>query len=145
MQRGTGINMHFAHAFEIPYNTPVTSLYKETFKLDYGVITRVEIFSPKGALDYKHMRIYFHGAQLYPANRDGWYEVSGALISFNDRFPVLYNPYEIELQGYNTSTQYDHKFNVFIEVTRPEDLYASGVPDYIKERYYELIGREVEI
>ncbi len=136
---------NFSYKITMPKNGTENDLTELRMKLDYGIITHVQIIIPDGQKEVAHVRIKYHEFQVYPLNKGEWYAGDGSNIEFDDMFPIIVEPYELKAEGYNTSTKYDHSIIMILTVQRPEELGYEKIPQFVIRKLYELIGKEFEI
>jgi len=138
------VKMNFSYKIMVPTTATKDAPEKFMMPLDYGIITHVLIVIPDGQKETTHIRIKYHEAQLYPLNRGEWYQGDGSEIEFDDRFPFIVEPYELKVEGYNTSTLYDHGILMNFNLLRPEELGWSEIPSESMAKLYALLGTELE-
>lgn len=137
--------MNFSYKITVPLGTEKDTPEKIMMPLDYGIITHVLIIIPDGQKETTHVRIKYHEVQLYPLNRGEWYQGDGSEIEFEDRFPLIVEPYELKCEGYNTSTTYNHGILMNFNLLRPDELGWSEIPSESMAKLYALLGTELEV
>lgn len=120
--------MNYRGSLTIPANTPVSAPVEQEMILGPGVMSRVRIAIPAGHHGLAHLRIYRWGHQLYPTTPDADYAGDDEVIEIEDNMPGDEPPYTLRLWGYNTSTQYDHTFEVSITLQSATGAGGVGGP-----------------
>lgn len=137
--------MLYVHRHTIPPNTLETVPLKHILKLTYGIIHKVSIGFPRGCCGLAHLKIYRSEHQIFPTNVEASFAFDNANIEWQEHYPLLGKPFEIELFGWNNDTLFSHTITVRIAVvgslstvlTRSAN--KSGSPGAIPSLYPEYI------
>lgn len=120
--------MDYWGSITVPANTGIASPVREVVGVCPGVIRHVWLFFPPGHRGKAKTRVLRFQSQIWPTNIDAWYLGDGTVIEFDENYPLLGSPYELYVEGYNTSLDHPHttylRFTVMPEeeVTTPTIL-----------------------
>lgn len=120
--------MHYQTTISIPANTAATSPIRSTVQMSKGTISKVEIVFPPGCAGLVHLQILHKEHILYPSSPDESYVGDKDPIVWSEDFPLVENPYELIVIGWNYDTRYAHSPIVRFEMLSKDKSLA----DYLQ-------------
>jgi hypothetical protein len=127
--------MHYSYDLTIPAQTLKANKLKATYLLGYGILKHVSIFFKWGCSKYVHVQIFRRNRQIFPSNSEEDYSDNDYHIDFDEFFPILEEPYELEVRGWNLDDFFEHTVTFRFSVLHPTVL---GKPDDIPSTTEEL-------
>lgn len=118
-----GKTMIFVAETSTPANTLATSPLTTLMPIRWGIIHRVEIKIPTGHVGLTGLRIKHATILKWPTTPAVWFTGNGISIDFQVFFPVIHEPFTLEIETYNTDTAIAHGHNVLIGVLPPWAVY----------------------
>lgn len=123
--------MFYDYSFEIPANTTEARPERQDISLTHGIINRVEVGFPGGCVGMVHLIIRHGLHQLWPTNPDGSFNANRYNIPFSEYYPLLTEPYILNLYGWSPGTAHNHTLEIRIgilpeEVLMPEVTFISA-------------------
>ena len=100
--------MIFVHNISTLANTPQTDPQETLLPLGLGIIHRVDVGFPPGALGQVHVVIDRDGRQLYPSNPQGNWAWNDIYLQHPDFFPLEVEPFAVVARTWNDDTSFDH-------------------------------------
>jgi hypothetical protein len=125
--------MIYTGSLDVAANTTAASPQEETFKMSAGVIHDIKIEIPSGHAGLTGLAFYIGGHRLYPSSEGMWFSGDNRVIEFREWYKLNRVVNYVKVRGYNTDTQYSHKF--FYEFGVLEDWQITpwlSVKDLIK-------------
>jgi len=116
--------MRYRWSLTVPAGTLALAPVKAAFTICPGIITEVEVFFPAGSAGTVYGQVWYHERVIFPSSPDMAFRGDDTHITFNDRFPVLEPPFELELRGWAPSATLDHTFFVEVSVRTFEELFG---------------------
>lgn len=111
--------MDYWASITVPNPTFITSPEREVLKVCPGIVKHVWLFFPKGHVGTTKVRILRFEHQVWPTNLDAWYLGDNTVIEFDENYPLVIEPYEFTIEGYNTSVNHPHtaylRFTILLE------------------------------
>lgn len=104
---------------DLPANTPASATVKETLSVCYGWIKSLVVLFPPGHAGLTYGRILYHGRQIFPTTSGQWFRGDDHRVEFPDNYPIVEQPYTLEVEGYNLDDTYEHTISFEIYVERP--------------------------
>lgn len=108
--------MQFTFEIDVPANTTKTDPVRETAKLGYGELKKVQIDFPWGCASYVGIRILHFEHILYPTNTDKWFIGNEVSITFECAYYITQGIGDFKIEAYNEDDFYLHSpvisFNV---------------------------------
>lgn len=112
--------MRYTKDFVIPSNSLYTNPYRETIRLEVGVITQFIIRFRNGCHYRVAIQILDSLYQLCPASPgEGLYGNDDTFIIPMD-YPINTQPFELILLGWSDGTVFDHNITIMIDVQEPQ-------------------------
>ena len=98
------------YVYEINTTTdyPSTNKLKTILKMQMGIIYKIEISFPPGSAGNLHIQICDALHQVWPTNEGADFAGDNVEIEFDDEYPLIQPPYELECFTWNTDTLWDH-------------------------------------
>jgi len=110
--------MAYEFPFTIEKNTTKGDPREEHVKVEWGVITYIEIEFPDGCKGYVGVRIFHGSYQITPKNPDEWHVSDDYVIPIKLEYRLFSEPYVLRLVGYNEDDSYEHTPRVRITILR---------------------------
>lgn len=108
--------MRYTTDFIIPANTLKDDPYKETVKLDVGVIKAILIRFRNGCNYRVALTIFDASFQIVPASPDEFVYGNDVIFEIPMNYKLPSAPYELTLVGWSDGTEFDHCVTVMIDV-----------------------------
>jgi len=100
--------MIFVHTISTPANTTQEDPQETILDLGHGIIHRVDVGFPPGALGQAHVAIDRDGRQLYPSNPQGNWAWDNLFQQFPDFFSLESEPFAVTARTWNDDTSFAH-------------------------------------
>ena len=114
--------MNYSVAIALPANTAEADPVITYLALASGIVSHIEIDFPAGCKGLAHLQIRRYERQLWPLTPGQSYAGNKYAIAFDERFPILEDPYQVKIIGWNLDTRYEHTVTVRITVMGQSDL-----------------------
>jgi len=111
--------------------SPATSVSAQQctrLKLRKGVIHKIDIVFPPGCLALLHVHINDALHQVWPTNPSQSFASDSETISFQEYFPIDYEPYELQAWTYNDDDTYSHEVIIRIGLLPEHIVSPFGIP-----------------
>lgn len=110
---------------DIPANTPESSPVSGTIKLEYGVLSLVEIAFPDGCADLVHVRVLDGLRQISPMNEGEFWAWNDYTLKYDPHYELTSQPFSLTVEGWNEDIYYD-KYVIFRLYVDPKGLEPGG-------------------
>ena len=124
--------MIYSYEDTIPINTPKASMRRTVMKLTPGIIHQVEIQFPIGCAGLAHCVIKDNITQIWPSSPNYDFSADGFVISFREDYEIKYEPWELYMNTWNTSTDYEHTITVRLGLLPTASFLNRLLPDMLK-------------
>ncbi len=94
--------------------------------LEYGYISEVEILFPAGHAGLTYVQIYYQSRQIFPLTPGEAFRGDDHVIQFDEEFPIMEVPHEVEIIGWAPNSTLDHTVFVDISMRSPPEVYIGG-------------------
>jgi len=131
--------MLYAWDIEVPAGTEITKPVTKKLKVTHGTLMRVGIKFPGGCHGLVKARLFHHGSQLVPFNRDDWVTGNGEEVPGIYDFNLDKEPFTLKFVGCSPLTTYTHKITVRVTVIRKREEAAAELASTLK-RFLKRIG-----
>lgn len=121
-----------------PANTPALDALRVVMPITRGLIHRVELDFPSGAVGLHHVVIIDGDHQLWPSTEHETFHPDGVVIAFDDIYLKISPPYELLVRSYNLDDTYSHLVQVRIGLIANEMVWSRFIPDYVSRIKLEL-------
>ncbi|MCD6434713.1 MAG: hypothetical protein J7L14_03800 [Candidatus Diapherotrites archaeon] len=108
----------------IPKSTSQETPERFEVQVHRGVVTRVMVDIPYGALGLVGVKILSGEAQIFPTNAGEWFTWYRTPGDFRLAYKTLGDPPILTVVGYNLDDTYDHTVRVVIEIITEEEAEA---------------------
>ena len=120
-----------------PANTAKIAPLETLIRLTRGLVYRVEIDFPAGAVGLHHVTIHDGGFQVWPSTNHQTFHQDAVSIGFDETYFKLSPPYEFLIRTYNLDDTFPHLVQVRIGLVSDERLWARFIPDLAQQREAE--------
>ena len=128
-----------------PPNTVKNAPLKVFMPLTRGLVHRVELDFPSGALGLHHVVIIDGDHRLWPSTEHETFHPDGVVIAFDDIYLKLSPPYEFLIQTYNLDDTYEHLVQVRIGLIANEMVWSRFIPEFVsREKLRDELRSEDE-
>ena len=110
--------MLFEYDVEVLTSHNINNKYNKIVKLTHGIIHLVSINFPSGCSGLVNITISNGLNQVLPVNPDGTLKGDNCIIHGDVFIPLLHQPYELLITGWNTGTTYDHTITIRLWLKR---------------------------
>ncbi len=128
-------HLPFFHYLTIPKSTTQVSYLSYNLDLPIGRINRVWVESPRGCSGLAGLQV-FHGVQqIFPLPAGVWFRSDNSVLSFALTHDMTYEPFQLQLRGYNDDDTYSHTLWISFEMSgQQKDLppQLQGLINYLK-------------
>ncbi len=93
---------------------------KTVLPLEKGLTYKLDIVFPPGPAHLLHVQIRDAIHPVWPTNADADFAGDNDVITFEDEYPLLEPPYELEAHTWNLDDTYTHRVIIRIGVKSPE-------------------------
>ena len=119
--------MIYVFDFETTANTAATAKKKTVLPLTKGVTYQVDFLFPPGPAHLLHVQITHALHSVWPTNPSADFAADNETISFNDAYPLIEPPFELDCYTWNTDDTFDHRVIIRIgvspiEIVEPERI-----------------------
>lgn len=108
--------MIYVFDFETVKNTAATAKQKTVLELERGITYKLDIVFPPGPAHLLHVQIRDTLHPVWPTNADSSFAGDNEVITFNDEYPLLEPPYQLEAYTWNLDDTYDHRVIIRIGI-----------------------------
>lgn len=131
--------------FSITTSTTASETSKQVtiLSLLYGIIHLLEVEFPPGSTGQLHVQIFRSIHQIWPTNIDGNFHSDGHAISSREYYPLIDEPFELEVHTWNDSTDQTREVIIRIGILPPEVL--AGYIGLRAEKEEEYIKKTTEV
>ena len=126
--------MLFCTELAIPANTPRSRPAVAKLQLTRGVVRHVWVRWRFGSGNLCGCVVRWHRFQIWPLTGSSWIPSSSLDLSFDEDFTLVREPYEVEIEGYNTDEIYSHKVWVGLNVFPIEETAVEFVTGALRAR-----------
>lgn len=116
--------MRYRGSLTIPAGTTEESPATAVLELCSGVISNVRILHPAGQAGLVHVTVWRHTRQIYPTTPGQSFIGDDQQNVFDERWPILEVPHEVELRGWAPSATLEHTVYVEVSVIPPPKLHS---------------------
>ncbi|MBA7573155.1 hypothetical protein ES708_14950 [subsurface metagenome] len=124
--------MLFEASITIPQNTTQASPETVSLGIAHGIITKIMVRPRPGHGALAHLVIRHHEHQIAPSTEGMSFSGDTFPIDWEEYYESYQPPYELKLQGWNSSTLYPHTFDVFVAILPRKAVFALAIVDAIK-------------
>lgn len=125
--------MIYVFDFETAITYGVNNKLKTGLKLTQGVTYRIDILFPPGPAHLLHLQIRDALHSVWPTNPDSDFAGDDDKITFDDEYPLIEPPYQLEAHTWNLDDTHVHRIIIrigvkpidIVEPERVEKLYQS--------------------
>jgi len=110
--------MIYSVTITTPKNTAETSPLITTIPVVKGVIHKLECDFPPGNQFLHRLRIRREGAFIFPSNASEYFTADGKVISFREHWPIVDEPFSLNVLTWNLDETYDHTVIVRLGLLR---------------------------
>ena len=114
--------MFYDYTALVPANTPETSPMEVELVLAPGIIHRVAVSFPDGAVGLVYVQIFKGFHQVWPTNPDSSFNWNNYTIEWDDYLPLNDIPFELKAKLWNLDDTFAHSIDLRLGVV-PEDVY----------------------
>lgn len=132
--------MHYNFDLTIPKNTVITAEQSSIVTLNYGILRKVDIFFPDGCAGLVHVRILRWNSIVFPSNPDNYYTDNDYHLSFEEYYPILAEPFTLELRGYSEDNFRSHTISFRFLVINPKAISITQGLTISESELQELLG-----
>ncbi len=93
---------------------------KTVLPLERGLTYKIDIVFPPGPAHLLHVQIRDAIHPVWPANTDADFAGDNEVITFEDEYPLLEPPYQLEVHTWNLDDTYPHRVIIRIGIKSPE-------------------------
>ena len=132
--------MHYNFNLEIPASTLQSAKEVLVCPVSYGVLRKVIIYFRGGCADLAHVEIWKNERQIFPTNPGDDYAFDDYAIEFEEFYPILDKPYQLQVKGYNEDDTFSHIVSFLFLVLHP---LTTGKPESVpttEEELTDLLG-----
>lgn len=111
-----------------PANTLQAAPLKTVFACTSGMIYVVKLYFPPGSSGLLHVQVYDADFQIFPSTIGQSFSGDNIDFSFDETYDKSNPPYELVVRTWNTDTEYDHEFGLFIGFASKQEYISRYVP-----------------
>lgn len=126
-----------------PLNTPVNTPLHTVLKVSKGLIYRVEFFIPPGPEGDLGIAVFDGSYQVWPSSLGEWLRPNDVLISFEDTYLKMIEPFQFDIYTYNLDLVNNHFTQIRIGLVSKEAFMARFMPSLTWDKYLEVL-RSIE-
>ena len=112
--------MFWAWDITITAGTTATSPKEQILKLTKGIITKIDIYFPKGCNGYVKVKLLRSEFQLVPLSRGEWVTGNGETIPTETYYELEETPSQLKFIGISPDAKYDHTVTVRVQILPKE-------------------------
>jgi hypothetical protein len=129
----------YCEKLTIPANTPAENPVSVDITLKQKLITRMEVFFPKGCRNMVGIQIRYGIKQFWPEEKDTWLYGEDETVSWEERFEMPSTNETLTVYGCSPGTIYDHTVVIRI-MTLPMGFYfLESLIQRLKEIFEKII------
>lgn len=109
------------YEFDVTVETTHTSTARKRFycKLTHGIIDHFSVYFPPGCAHLVNIVVKRGAHQMFPLNPEGYIKGDNIIVQGKTFHPLLVPPYEVVVEGWADSTEYDHTVTVRFWMLKP--------------------------
>ena len=127
-----------------PANTSKANLITSVLDITKGLIYQVEIEFPSGAAGLHYVALFDGGFQIYPSTNEQWFHSDNVVITFQDTYLKLIEPYKILIKTYNLDDTYEHRIQVRVGLVSKDIFLARFLPSY-NYKYFQSMLENLQV
>lgn len=104
-----------------PANTTEAGAITETVRLGPGVLTLLEIDFPLGCAGLVSCQIAHWDVKRWPSSPDDAFSGNGVNLSYQERFLLDREPYEMDVKVWNLDDRFEHTLTFRFQVVDQKD------------------------
>ena len=116
--------MIYGGAILTPSNTPQTAPLKTVIPLACGMIYVFKLYLPPGSSGLMHVQVYDAGYQILPTTIGSSFSGDNLNLSFDENYPKLEPPFELNVWTWNLDTDYDHSLEIYFGMASKDEYIA---------------------
>jgi hypothetical protein len=110
--------MFFETSLVIPAETPILTPETVTLPVTEGTVERVWVRWHWGSANLCGVRMCYNSFQYWPLTLGGWFPSNPETLEFAQAIPLVNEPFEITVEGYNLDDTYSHTVWVAFLIVR---------------------------
>lgn len=134
--------MIYQTTISTPIATYVTTPKRTALKVTKGLVYKVEIAFPPGPASLLKVQIFDGGHQQWPSTPGEYFQTDAYVISFDDTFLKLTEPYQFDIYTWNLDDTYAHSITVRIGMVSKELYMARFLPSIAYEQMLKILAEE---
>lgn len=104
-----------------------------------GLVYRISIYIPSGALGYHHIAIHDGGPQIWPSSPGTYFRGDGDRIDFEDTYLKYAEPWEFQIKTWNEDDSYAHTAVISIGMVSEAVFMARYLPSLSYDKMLEVL------
>ena len=112
--------MIYVFDFETTNEYTASNKLRTVLDMEKGTTYKVDIVFPPGPAHLLHVQIRDAIHPVWPTNGDADFAGDRETITFNDEYPILEPPYQLECYTWNLCETYPHRVIIRIGIKAPE-------------------------
>lgn len=117
--------MFYSTEIELPANTLALTPVIVRLGVHPGIVQHVWFGFPRGCFGLAHIQVWDKGWQVWPLTQRKSLHWENIVIDFDDRYPILAEPFEFVVKGWNLDDTYQHTL-WFACVIEPDLIISAG-------------------
>lgn len=114
--------MLYHHQRSVPKDTNAPAFDIQKMKITRGIIDRWIVVMPVECADLMQFQVEYHGAPVFPRNKDGWVKQGLSGIGISDNIRIDDSPFTLDIIAFNDDDTYAHEYNLYVNVVTEEPL-----------------------
>jgi len=106
--------MIFGGTILTPLGTLPAAPLRTILPIGEGMIYVLKLYFPPGSSGLLHVQIFDASYQLFPTTIGQSFSGDTIQYSFDETYPKFGPPWELDVVSWNTDTDYDHEFGLYI-------------------------------
>ena len=127
----------FPKTVTVPANTPSTSPFETTVKLEGDVLIKVILLIPAGHMALTGIQVLYGTYRLIPRGDEAWLSGDDERLEWPEYIELPERETTLKIRAYNTDTVYNHTFYIRFVTTYKKWI----MPTESMARAYKLIER----
>jgi len=130
--------MLYKKSHSVETGTTKTSPDKKVIKISKGILNLWVVYMTVESGNYLNVRVFYHGVQVYPFNREeeikGWFNPIGV----SDNLKIDTPPYELTVEAWNTAPTNPHEYHVHANIEPAKAVKLTPQEPTIPERFIDF-------
>ncbi len=123
-----------------PANTLSTNPLISIFPITRGLIYRIRIYAPHGAMGLHYVQIWDGNFQLWPTTPGEAFRGDGYDTEFEDLYLKLVEPYFLKVKTWNLDDTYEHIVWINVGIVSEESFMLRFLPTMTSKEYQKQLA-----